>query len=74
MKGDFITYQLPFAYNKEATAPTFNFFLDEVLPEEELQDILAEYLGYVFVKNNVFNNVSTVVKKGASLDKKAVTE
>jgi hypothetical protein len=28
----------------------------------------------IFVKNNVFNNVSTVVKKGASLDKKAVTE
>ena len=28
----------------------------------------------IFLKNNVFNNVSTVVKKGAALDKKAITE
>lgn len=28
----------------------------------------------VFVKNNVFNNVTTAVKKGAALDKKAITE
>ncbi len=28
----------------------------------------------IFLKNNVFNNVSTVVKKGKDLDKKAIVE
>jgi polygalacturonase len=28
----------------------------------------------IFLKNNVFNNVNTVVKKGAALDKKAISE
>jgi polygalacturonase len=28
----------------------------------------------IFVKNNVFNNVTTIVKKGKDLDKKAITE
>lgn len=28
----------------------------------------------IFLKNNVFNNVTTKIKKGASLDKKAITE
>ena len=52
-KSDFLTYQLPFAYDSVATAPQFKFFLDEVLPEPELQNILAEYLGYIFIKNSV---------------------
>ena len=28
----------------------------------------------IFLKNNVFNNVTTVLKKGKDLDKKAITE
>jgi hypothetical protein len=28
----------------------------------------------IFLKSNVFNNVTTKIKKGASLDKKAITE
>lgn len=49
--ADFITYQLPFEYNKTATAPQFETYLKKVLPDIERQLILAEYLGYVFIKN-----------------------
>ena len=48
---DFMRYQLSFSYDTTATAPLFHKYLDRVLPEKELQNILAEYIGYVFVKN-----------------------
>ena len=48
---DFIRYQLPFGYDTTATAPQFQKYLDRVLPDKDLQNILSEYLGYVFVKN-----------------------
>jgi hypothetical protein len=49
--NDFITYQLPFEYNPQATAPIFEKYLNTVLPEKEKQQILAEYLGFVFIKH-----------------------
>jgi putative DNA primase/helicase len=49
---DFLTYQLPFKYNPQAKAPLFQTYLDRVLPNIDLQKILAEYLGFVFIKNN----------------------
>lgn len=48
---DFMTYKLPFEYNPESKAPLFLKYLDEVLPDKKLQNILAEYLGYVFIRN-----------------------
>jgi putative DNA primase/helicase len=48
---DFITYQLTFEYNENATAPMFQEYLNRVLPDVTKQKILAEYLGYVFIKN-----------------------
>ena len=47
--ADFLTHQLPFAYDPTAIAPVFQEFLDKVLPDKACQSILAEYLGYVFV-------------------------
>ena len=50
--NDFITYQLPFEYNPEAQAPLFKTYLNEVLPDIERQNVLAEYIGFVFIKHN----------------------
>jgi putative DNA primase/helicase len=50
--NDFITYQLPFEYNPEAQAPLFKAYLNEVLPDIERQNVLAEYIGFVFIKHN----------------------
>lgn len=48
-RADFLTHQLPFAYLPEATAPRWQAFLNQVLPDESSQLVLAEYLGYLFV-------------------------
>ncbi|MDA8910495.1 phage/plasmid primase, P4 family, partial [Crocinitomicaceae bacterium] len=50
-RSDFITYQLPFEYEPQATAPLFQKYLDEVLPDKDRQKVLAEYLGFVFIKH-----------------------
>ena len=48
---DFITYQLPFDYNPDAKAPIFEAYLNRVLPDKQRQKVLAEYIGFVFIKN-----------------------
>jgi putative DNA primase/helicase len=48
---DFMTYQLPFHYDKEAIAPVFQSYLDRVLPDKQRQIVMAEYLGYVFIRH-----------------------
>ena len=50
-KDDFLTYQLPFRYNETAQCPIFNRFIDEVLPDIELQNVLAEFFAYIFTKH-----------------------
>jgi putative DNA primase/helicase len=50
-KGHFLNYQLPYKYDSNATCPKFNQFLTEVLPDESAQQVLAEYLGYLFIRN-----------------------
>jgi len=50
-RSDFITYQLPFEYEPTAKAPIFQKYLDEVLPDKDRQKVLAEYLGFVFIKH-----------------------
>jgi len=71
-KSDFLTYQLPFAYDSEATAPQFKRFLDEVLPEPELQNILAEYLACIFVKNKNIKIEKVLLLHGTGANGKSV--
>lgn len=49
--ADFITYQLPFEFDELAEAPIFQKYLDRCVPDKSIQMVLAEYLGYVFVRN-----------------------
>lgn len=71
-KSDFLTYQLPFAYNKDATAPQFQKFLDEVLPEPELQNILAEYLACIFINNKNIKIEKVLLLYGTGANGKSV--
>ncbi len=50
-QSDFLTYQLPFEYNEHSQSPIFQSYLDRVLPDKDCQKVLAEYVGYVFIKN-----------------------
>jgi putative DNA primase/helicase len=75
---DFITYQLPFEYNPQATAPLFKAYLDKVLPNDEKgknrQKVLAEYLGFLFMKhgNNSIKEEKALVLYGTGANGKSV--
>lgn len=71
-KDDFLTYQLPFEYNPKAKAGRFNIFLSEVLIEKELQYVLSEYLGYIFIKNNVLKLEKVLLLYGGGQNGKSV--
>jgi putative DNA primase/helicase len=47
---DFMTYQLPFGYDKKALCPLFDKYLLRVIPERESRLILQEFCGYIFTK------------------------
>lgn len=49
-KSDLLTYQLPFDYDENAVCPLFDRYLLRVLPEESSRIVLAEFLGWVFLR------------------------
>lgn len=71
-RADFMTYQLPFDYNPEAGASLFEQYLDKVLPDKALQHILAEYLGYVFIRSNTLKLEKTLLLYGTGANGKSV--
>jgi len=72
--SDFITYQLPFEYNPEAIAPRFEAYLNKVLPDKERQNLLAEFLGYVFIRHgsNSLKEEKALVLYGTGSNGKSV--
>ena len=71
-RSDFITYQLPFEYNPKANAPLFEAYLNKVLPDVERQRVLAEYLGYVFIRQGVLKLEAALVLYGSGANGKSV--
>ena len=73
-RSDFLTYQLPFEYNPKATAPIFEAYLDKVLPDVERQKVLAEYLGFVFIKHgsNALKEEKALILYGTGANGKSV--
>lgn len=47
--SDYFRYVLPYDYNKNANCPMFMKYLNEVMPEKEAQDVLSEYVGWLFM-------------------------
>lgn len=73
-RTDFITYQLPFEYNPRAKAPLFEAYLNKVLPDTERQRVLAEYLGFVFIKHgsNALKEEKALILYGTGANGKSV--
>ncbi len=71
-QNDFLTYQLPFSYDPKATAPIFENYLNIVLPQSELQQILSEYIGYLFIPTSKLKLEKTVMLYGAGANGKSV--
>lgn len=64
--SDFLTYQLPFEFDETADCPMFQSFLDVVLPEEELQHIVSEFLAYPFTKHLKLEKAAFFYGKGGN--------
>jgi putative DNA primase/helicase len=71
-RRDFITYQLPFAYNQEAEAPKFKKYLNRILPDQERQRVICEYLGYVFIHPALLKLEKTLLLYGTGANGKSV--
>ena len=73
-RSDFITYQLPFEFNSDAKAPIFEAYLNRVLPDKERQRVLAEYLGFVFIKHgsNTLKEEKALILYGTGANGKSV--
>lgn len=51
--SDFLTYQLSFHYDDKAVCPLFDQYLLRVLPDESSRQLLQEFSGYIFSKQNL---------------------
>lgn len=65
-REDFLTYQLDFDFDKSAAYPKWQEFLDKVLPDASCQDILAEYIGYVFARHLKLEKTMILFGTGAN--------
>jgi putative DNA primase/helicase len=71
-KADFIRYKLPFGYNPEAECPKFIEYINRVLPDKEKQKVIAEFLGYVFIRNSVLKLEKSLILYGSGANGKSV--
>ncbi|MBN1279719.1 MAG: DNA primase [Chlorobiaceae bacterium] len=64
--ADFLTHVLPFEYRENAEAPLFRSFLERVLPDTDSQRVLAEFVGYVFVRGMKLEKALLLYGTGAN--------
>jgi len=69
--SDFFNYCLNYGYEPNAQCPKWESFLNEVLPEQQMQMLLAEYVGYCFTKNMKLEKMA--VFYGTGCNGKSVT-
>ncbi len=69
---DFLTHQLAFEYIPQATAPLFENYLNEVIPDPDKQKVLAEYIGYLFVKPSILKLEKMLILFGTGANGKSV--
>lgn len=69
---DFLTHLLSFEYDILSTAPLFQKYLDEVLPDKDKQKILAEYMGFIFIKQSLLKLEKVLLLFGTGANGKSV--
>jgi len=69
---DFLTYQLPFKFDKDATCPMFIEFINKVLPDGELQAVLAEFIGSLFISTKQLKLEKALLLYGDGANGKSV--
>ena len=70
--ADFLTYQLVFDYDPAATAPKWRAFLEDVQPDPEAQQVLAEAAALAFIPSSVLKLEKIPVLFGSGSNGKSV--
>ncbi len=65
-KEDYLLYQLPYLYDKNAKCPQFLEFLNEVLPDKDAQKVLAEYLAYALAPDLKYEKMLILLGQGSN--------
>jgi len=71
-RNDFLTYQLPFAWEDGKEAPIFQAYLDKVLPDITQQLVLAEFIGYTFISQRTLKLEKALILYGTGANGKSV--
>jgi len=71
-RNDFLTYQLNFDFEESHETPLFSGYLNKVIPEEEKQMVLAEFLGYIFTRNGFLKLEKMLILYGTGANGKSV--
>lgn len=64
--SDYLTFSLPYAYDPNQECPRWHAFLNQMLPEKEAQDVLAEYIAYGFTKRVKIEKMLVLYGRGAN--------
>jgi putative DNA primase/helicase len=71
-RKDFLTYQLNFNYDESCETPLFSEYLNKVIPEDEKQKVLSEFLGYIFTRNGFLKLEKMLILYGTGANGKSV--
>jgi putative DNA primase/helicase len=69
---DFLTYLLPFDYDPAAVPFLFKAFMDQVLPDKDLQSIIQEYVGSGFIPSGMMRLEKLLMLHGSGANGKSV--
>lgn len=69
-KDDYLTYILPYDYDRNAKCPKFDSFIDQILPEKEKQNVLSEFFGSALDLN--INHEKVLLNYGGGANGKSV--
>ncbi len=73
-KKDGATNILDFAFDKNATCPKWDKFLDRVLPNKKDQQTLMEYIGYCFLPSHDYESFILLYGKSGSNGKSVIMD
>ena len=70
-KEDLFRYTLPYSYDPQAECPQWDNFIDRVLPAPDAQQLLREFIGYIFMSDHRLEKM--LLLYGEGLNGKSVT-
>lgn len=70
--NDFLKYKLPFRYDPTSHSTLYQNYLDQVLPEKGLQNIISEFVGSIFISQKILKIEKVLFLYGVGANGKSV--